>query len=506
MAKVIETEAESRPLADTLKRYELQILAASIIVGFLLFSWGVGKNTPAFYLDEASIAYNAYTISTTGQDEFGVSWPLYFRAFGEYKNPVYLYLLAFIYKFAGPSTLIAKYLSVIVGFLAVLILGYLAYRITRNLLITALTICCGILTPNILEVSRLVFEVAMFPLSILTFLLLLYWTQKRERWGFLSSIALALALAFITYTYSTGRLLAPLLAFGLFLFANRRNWTDIAQTVLNYVITLIPLLIFVERNPGALTGRFYAISYIQPETSYGTAFREFVGYYLTNLSPKCWLIVGDDNIRHHLVAASGSMLIAPFVLGVAGIALVLANQRHDRWWRYCLFGLIVSIVPAALTVDQCHSLRLIAFPVFLLLFTIPALAWLLEWNRSEQLKKALLGVFMAGLILQSIFFFSRFYTEGPERGYAFDDGYSELLLKAREFGSDKIYLLDGPYYPGYILGYWYGTLQGIERDRLVHVEDRSQLMPGSVVISSEEQCETCEIVMEREPYMLYRTR
>ena len=45
------------------------------------------KDNPAgFFCDEASIGYNAYSILTTGKDEWGQPWPLFFRAFGEYKK------------------------------------------------------------------------------------------------------------------------------------------------------------------------------------------------------------------------------------------------------------------------------------------------------------------------------------------------------------------------------------------------------------------------------------
>ena len=47
----------------------------------------VPDHPPGFSIDESSICYNAYTVSQTGRDEDGVSWPLFFRAFGEYKNP-----------------------------------------------------------------------------------------------------------------------------------------------------------------------------------------------------------------------------------------------------------------------------------------------------------------------------------------------------------------------------------------------------------------------------------
>src|SRR5690348_15577232 len=87
------------------------ILSFLLLLLALSYFYQVPQNPPGFYIDESSIAYNAYTIATTGRDEYGESWPLYFRAFGEYKNPVYIYSLAFLFRVFGPSILVARLLS-----------------------------------------------------------------------------------------------------------------------------------------------------------------------------------------------------------------------------------------------------------------------------------------------------------------------------------------------------------------------------------------------------------
>ena len=110
-----------------MRRSGLFLLSLIILAAGFYFT-KVVHNPPGYYIDEASISYNAYVISQSGQDEFGRSWPLYFRAFGDYKNPVYLYLLAGIYCITGPSILAARLLSVTLGLLAAGTFGLLAWR------------------------------------------------------------------------------------------------------------------------------------------------------------------------------------------------------------------------------------------------------------------------------------------------------------------------------------------------------------------------------------------
>src|SRR4030095_12517127 len=91
------------------------ILLALIIFAVVIQFSSLRSNPPGFFIDESSIAYNAYNISTTGKDEHGESGPLYSRAFGEFKNPVYIYLLAGLFRVAGPGILSARSLSAFAG-------------------------------------------------------------------------------------------------------------------------------------------------------------------------------------------------------------------------------------------------------------------------------------------------------------------------------------------------------------------------------------------------------
>ncbi|HEY0372439.1 MAG TPA: hypothetical protein VGD79_10580, partial [Thermoanaerobaculia bacterium] len=142
-------------------------LAVAALVAALAFVWYFDSpltTTPGFFIDESSIAYNAWSIAQSGRDEHGVRLPVFFGAFGEYKNPVYLYLLAAVFKATGPSILAARATSIVLGFLAALVLALLP----RDDAARAFTFFAAIATPWLFETSRLVFEVAAFPLAIAT--------------------------------------------------------------------------------------------------------------------------------------------------------------------------------------------------------------------------------------------------------------------------------------------------------------------------------------------------
>ena len=144
-------------------RYRWSLIVLTIFVLVIVLYANVATNPPGFYIDEASISYNAHLIAQSGRDEYGQAWPLYFRAFGDFKNPIYIYLLAALFKLTGPSMLVARLLSAALGILATLLLGLLATRITRQRSVGLLVMVTALLTPWLFEISRVVFEVALYP-------------------------------------------------------------------------------------------------------------------------------------------------------------------------------------------------------------------------------------------------------------------------------------------------------------------------------------------------------
>src|SRR5260370_7391476 len=107
-------------------------LLAVLVAGGTLYFARVADQPPGFYIDEASICYNAYTISQTGRDEYGNEWPLFFRAFSDYKNPVYIYLLAGLFRFTGPSIFVARLFSAVLGIAPPVFLWLVSLRLTTT--------------------------------------------------------------------------------------------------------------------------------------------------------------------------------------------------------------------------------------------------------------------------------------------------------------------------------------------------------------------------------------
>ena len=491
----------SFPKTQNLKPKTFLLPAAVCVLAFVLYAADVPANPPGFYIDESSIAYNAHTVARTGRDEYGEAWPLYFRAFGDYKNPTYVYLLAAVFRVTGPSVVTARLLSACLGAAAALLLGLLAARMTGRAEAFAVVAFSALLTPWLYESSRLVFEVAAYPLVCALFLLALWRASKRELWMVADALALAATLALLTYTYSTGRLFAPLLAVGLALFVTRRNLARIALVWGAYALTLVPLAVFALRHEGALAGRFRLISYVTPSSRVADDARELVLHYLADVSPWRWLVTGEQNIRDHLPDAP-ALLAATVLLALWGLFVVMKSHRREAWWRFQLYALAASVVPAALTVNDFPQLRLIAFPVFLHVLTVPAVARLLvsgRWMRVALYASVVL------LLAQGAHFQWRFHARAPERWYVFDARFPrKVLTPALEAARGaRVYLEDAPGRSGYIQALWHGTLRGVEPERFRRLAPGDVPPADSVVISTAEDCGGCRLLARSTNYIVY---
>lgn len=490
-----------------MRRFYIAAALLLLFGGGVLYLWRVPTDPPGFYIDESSICYNAHAISQTGRDEYGSAWPLFFHAFGEYKNPTLIYLLAGLFKVTGPGITVARFCVANLGLFTGVLLGLLAWKMTRRFVIAAAMTLAAWLTPWLFECSRVVLEVAVYPCLLALFLLATWRASRKTKWTWLDIIALTAILALLTYSCSIGRLLGPLLALGLVLLVPVGGWRPLFGVWLGYAGSLVPMLIFQQSHPGALTNRFRDLTYLSREKPVWASLGEFLRRYGEDINPWRWLITGGTDPRDHL-PGTGSMLAAIVLLGLAGLCLVLRYHWRDPWWRFVLYALLVSVVPAALTRNEFSQLRLIAFPVFFLVLTIPALSWLAPRRGSDDehaaFKRFLFAAAVMTIVGQGVCFQSLYHRSAPGFWYVFDARFPrKVLAPALATHSKPLYLVDGPGKSGYIQALWYGVLSRVEPERFVRLQPGTPVPPSAVTISTEEACDNCRLIARSLNYIVY---
>jgi hypothetical protein len=522
------------------KSLRILLCIAALILLFSLYTWGIPQNPPGSYLDESATAYNAYLVSRTGHGEFGPRFPILFQQYAGnpyYINPLTIYLLAIVFRFLPPSILVARMFAAFWMFAASLLLGVLAKRISGQLRIGIIVAATALLTPWLFEVGRLVFDAHLAAFTVVVFLLAAYRIQSKKTWRWQDIAMVAGSLAAVTYGYFGGRVLASLYALGILFFATTKHrFVGIIKTWLAYGVTLVPLILFNRAHSGVLTKRLWDVTYIRPDAPWkdiASEFAEFVRCYLQDQSLTPLLLMGDPQERHHVTGSGGAVLLATFILAMAGLLLVIARRWREPWWRFVLYGLVASIVPGAITDWPFHAVRLMGCAVFLLVLTVPALEWLLapdepkqsacgtseEAHGGERVRAAvvspglwrpvrlgILGILLAATVAQAIDFQVIFRREGPKRLYPFDAPYKPLYDAAVARPERPIYLENGQWGPAYMDAYWYATVEGRSISEFVRLLDGARPPSGAIVLSSNSECQNCQAIQKSGCYLLYRAK
>lgn len=345
------------------------------------------------------------------------------------------------------------------------------------------------------------------------------------------------SLAVISYGYLSGRILAPLFAFGLLFFATTKHrFLGVLKIWLAYAVTLVPLILFNRSHSGVLTKRLWEVTYIQPDTPWKaipSKVAEFVRCYLQDQSLTPLLMTGDAHWHHHVEGSGGAMFFATLILAMAGLLLVIVCRWRDSWWRFVLYGLAVSIVPGAITDWPFHELRLMGYAVFLLVLTIPALEWLLAPAEAKRrirdktdkthdgerdcavvisegppraIRLAILAVLLTATVAQAVDFQIIFWRKGPERFFAFNALYKAAYDLAVARPERPIYLENGRWGPTYMDAYWYATVEGRPLSQFARLADGAKPPSGAVVVSSNSDCQNCEVIKKCGEFEVYRAK
>jgi len=515
--------------------------AAAVILLFTIYTWGVSQNPPGFYLDESATAYNAYLVSRTGAGEVGPRFPVLFQEYAvgnpTYINSLTIYLLAIVFRFVHPSIPVARTFAAFWMFAACLLLGVLAKRISGQLKIGIIVAGSALLTPWFFEIGRLVWDAHFSAFTVVLFLLAAYRIQSKERWHWQDVAMVAGSLAVITYGYFSGRVLAPAFALGLLFFATtKRRFLGVLKIWLAYAATLVPLILFNRSHSGVLTKRLWEVTYIKTDVPWKQIpfqFAEFVRCYLQDQSLTPLLLTGDNHWHHHVEGSGGAIFFATFILAMAGLLLVIARRWRDPWWRFVLYGLAVSIVPGAITDWPFHELRLMGYAVFLLVLTVPALEWLLASVEPKQrvgdttdttpdgepgcvmiashgvprgVRMSILTVLLAATVAQAVDFQLIFWRKGLDRQFTFDVLYKDAYEAAVARSERPIYLEDGQWGPAYMDAYWYATVEGRPLSQFVRLPDGAKPPSGAIVLSSNSDCQNCEVIKKYLQYELYKAK
>ena len=204
---------------------------------------------PSLNWDEVSLGYNAYSILKTGRDEWGTKLPLIFRAYGDYKLPVYIYAsIPFIALF-GLNLWTVKIISVLAGTALIYIACLTVKKITKNQFLSLVAAALIAFSPWSIFLSRIALEANLF---LFLFATCFYFLISKKL--LLSNLFFSLCL----FTYNSSRVLLPFYLLALIYILSKEKIKIKFLDFLPLIISLL-ILIFQFSNQSA-TARYQWVS------------------------------------------------------------------------------------------------------------------------------------------------------------------------------------------------------------------------------------------------------
>lgn len=387
------------------------LLIGILLLAIFLRLYGLGSVPVGPDWDEAAIGYNAYSLLTTGKDEFGKTLPLVFRSFNDYKPPLYIYLTVPAIALFGLNTWAVRLPSAIAGILAVIGTYFLVKELLKTkgqetisnkqnnrLLFTAY---CPILSSALLAISpwhiqfsRVAFEANIGVTINIWATIFFLRALGNAKYYFLSSIVFVLAM----YAYHTERIFVPLYVALLgFVFLKRplRHGKELLLSLGVALVLMLPIAGTIVNNTGlerlSSTGILTkkteylekSVAKYNWDTAHGSLLGQFLNDrrfewmkvyasgYLSHFSPK-WLFVTGDHPRHH---APDSGLLYLWTIPFLGIGLLVLIKRSKDLARYFIAWILLAPIAAAFTFEAPHAVRTLVFlPSFQIITAIGLLA------------------------------------------------------------------------------------------------------------------------------------
>lgn len=325
---------------------------------------------PSLNWDEISHSYNAYSLLKTGQDQWGISWPIFnFRAYGDYPTTLNLYLsMPFIALF-GLNAMTTRLPTAICGLLIVIFTYLIAKYFFKNTRLALITMFITAVAPWTIFTSRAAYQstIAQAFFLISVWLLLV----KKSSWGLFilalsmfgyhntRIIALPIAIAYLFILRppkSFYRQTIPILFAFLLCSASLLNFfSPDSRARQQWVGILNPAAInLINENRRTFAGPPLINRLVNNKITYFIP--SFTSNFLNLVNPIPLFLIGSKQFQFN-VANSGLLYLSWLPFFYLGLILILIRQNKQPNYQFLLAWYLIGLIPSALTTGDFPTLR-----------------------------------------------------------------------------------------------------------------------------------------------------
>lgn len=326
------------------------LLAVLLACAFIIRVYALDEIPKGFFADEASIGYNAYTLLTFGHDEHGEHYPLFFRAFGEYKNPLQIYLTIPFLSVFGNTVFSVRFTSVILSLVSLFAVFLLTKELTKHLRFSDETALLAVMlltiSPWHIHLSRTPFE-GFMPYLILVCFGTYFFLRSRQRISllYLSVICFSLSL----YSYFPARLFVPLFLLGIGIFYIGFFLQHKRKLFFGFLLgTVILLPLIFSTVSGSGLSRWKQISIFTNPPQETSITSHIFTNYLSHYSGDFLFIKGDSDmpgqpVLRHSVKGFGELYLFQFPFLFVGLYYLYAKKQYTQLFILLLWVFLYPV-------------------------------------------------------------------------------------------------------------------------------------------------------------------
>jgi 4-amino-4-deoxy-L-arabinose transferase-like glycosyltransferase len=457
---------------------EIGTLIVIVVLGFFLRCYSLTSFPPSLNWDEVSHGYNSYSILKTGKDEWGENLPSIFRAYGDYKLPVYIYITTISIKAFGLTDFAVRFPSVLAGVGTIIATYYLTYELFRKRKLGYLSAFLVAVEPWSLFTSRGAFEANLALFFVVLGVYFFVKIIKNSKYLIFSSFFLGLSV----WTYNSARGFVPILLIVMAMLYKKglkdifsRNIKTIIFSALVLMVFLIPMFVQLMQpsgqarygkvsliDNGAITqiNESRRISKLSPFLNRAvnnkvTYFaKHFTVNWVSHFSFDFLFFNGGSNYQFN-IPKHGIIYIINVIPMIVGFVWLIIKRSKSA--ILLIAWLLISPIPSSITNEAPHVLRVITMLPVPMIITAIGIYKMAEWLKNKihvsrsitiTLYIIVIFVFLENYMINYFTNYRRDYSWSWQYGYKEVVGYVrdnynnyDKIIVTKKYGEPHEYFL-----------------------------------------------------------------
>ncbi len=451
------------------------ILGLLLLGGGVILTYKLGKVPYGVHVDEAGMAYDAFSLSRYHVDRWLNYLPVYFINYGGGQSALYAYLAAIFVKLFGLSTFAVRLPSVIVSLISL----YCFYKLVKEddkksilpLILLSVTIIC----PFHIMKSRWGLDCyLLFPLLIISLYTFLMAIKKEKKILFmLAGILFGITL----YTYAISYIIVAMLVACIcmyLLIIKKIKFINIIYMGIPLFLLALPLMLLLLNNSGILSlnldFKFFSI----PKLWFYRGGELSISNIFNNLNIFKTLLI-NDNLYYNVFPQFGSLyyisipfLIMGFIIAVYKAIVTLKEKEINTNLILTLLFLITLI--CVLLISSPNINKANALFISMLYFVALGIYFCVKHSKISMI--IICSCYLISFVTFSHYYFVK-YPKEIQNSYQFvaKNDFDKALDVTQDFKDKIIYVNDGSSGQTYIYTLLYEKMSPYEFNQTVKIEN-----------------------------------